>query len=362
MFTCEAIEKAKPSDIEALAEKLEPALARAIRDLITDHVARVDLDALEAALKDGQTYKVLDIIGDVDPVKAGQVRDALQNAVWAGGALAVQQSPVFSEVKFAFNRLNPSLITWLEGYHLNLIRSVEEGTRAAVRSALLDGMKAGRNPIDQARQIKQAVGLTESQAKAVANYRKELETFHLKRSAKSWGLGNERSKLSGVDVMPRDAKGKPLDGIEARRLRDQRYDATLKRSMETRTPLKPEQIAKMVTRYQERMIQGRARTIARTESLRATNVGVAEAWRQAIDDGKIDGSLVRKRWAIAKDERLCPLCLAIYRAQPKRGIRINEAFENPKGLVPIKAPPGHPSCRCVIQVRQWEAEQLAEAA
>ena len=363
MFTCEAvgdIAKAKPSDIEALAAKLEPALAKAVRDLIKDHVASVDLDALEDALKNGRTYQVMEIIGEVDPVKAAAVKDALQNAVWAGGALAAQ-APVLNEARFAFNRLNPALIAWLETYNLNLIRDIGEGTRAAVRSALVEGMRAGKSPIDQARQIKQAVGLTESQAKAVQNYRKELETFHLKRGAKSWGLGNERSKQSGVEVMRVDAKtGKPVDGIEARRLRDQRYDGALKRAMETKTPLKPEQIDKMVDRYQERMIQNRARTIARTESLRSTNVGVSEAWRQAIEERKVNGANVRKRWILSRDERTCSVCQGIAKAQPKRGIPLSAQFENPNGRAPIAQPPAHPSCRCTILARLWEPEQLAD--
>lgn len=363
MFTCEAVQKAKPSDIEALAEKLEPALARAVRDLIKDHVSSVNLADLEEALKQGQNWKVLDIIGAVDPQKAAAVRESLQNAVWAGGALAANEALVLREARFAFNRLNPALISWLETYSLNLIRSVEEGTRAAVRSALVEGMKAGRNPIDQARQIKQVVGLTESQAKAVANYRKELESFHLKRSAKSWGLGNERSKLSGVDVMPIDPKtGKPKDGIEQRRLRDQRYDGTLKRAMAKREPIPPEKIDKMVDRYQERMIQNRARTIARSESLRATNVGVQEAWRQAIEDRKVDGALVRKKWVLNRSERTCRICIGIFKAQPKRGIPLDASFVNPHGVAPLKGPIAHPNCLCTVFVRLFEPEQLQDAA
>lgn len=358
----ETIEKASPSDIEALAEKLEPALAKAVRDLIKDHVASVDLAKLEDALKNGRTYQVMEIIGQVDPVKAQAVRDALQNAVWQGGGLAVAQAPALNEARFAFNRLNPALITWLEGYSLNLIRDIETGTRAAVRQALVDGMTKGVNPIQQARQIKQAVGLTENQAKSVANYRKELETFHLKRSAKRWGLGNERSQLSGVQVMPVDPKtGKPKDGIEARRLRDQRYDGKLQRAMDQRKPLKPEEIDKMVDRYQERMIQNRARTIARSESLRATNVGVHEAWRQAIEDRKVSGSLVRKRWVLAKDERTCKICTGIFKAQPKRGIPLEALFANPNGE-PLKGPIAHPNCRCTTFVQMFEPEQIQDAA
>lgn len=306
-FTCEAVGFAKaatPDEIEALADKLEPALAKAIREVLREHVTRVPLDDLAEAIKAGETWRVLDIVGSLDAVKAANVKAALENTVWAGGALAAQGLDLI-EARFAFNRLNPELIRWLENYSLNLIRDIEAGTREAVRAALLDGMRAGRNPIDQARQIKQIVGLSARDARAVASYRKELETFHLKRSAKSWGLGNERSRLSGVEVMPRDAKGKPTDGIAQRRLRDMRYDGKLQRAMEERKPLKPEEIDKQVERYQERAIQNRARTIARSESIRATNVGVYEAWRQAAATGKVEGSRTYKIWRVSRDERSC---------------------------------------------------------
>lgn len=364
MFTCEAIEKAaKPSDIEALAEKLEPTLAKAVRDLIKDHVASVSLDDLEAALKDGQTYKVLDIIGGVDPVKAAAVKEQLQNTVWAGGAFAVAESPVFREARFAFNRLNPALVSWLDTYSLNLIRDIDDKTRASVSQALVDGMTAGKSPLDQARQIKQVVGLTENQAKSVANYRKELEGFHKKRSAKAWGLGNERSRQSGLEVLRVDAKtGKPIDGIEVRRLRDQRYDAQLKRAMENKKPLTPEQIDKMVDRYQERMIQNRARTIARAESMRALNAGSGEAWRQAVEERKFDGSLVRKFWKDARTGRECEECRGLAKDQPKRGIPMDAYFVSKKTGRQYKHAPAHPGCLCVTYNRLFERSQLEEAA
>ncbi|MCL4715478.1 MAG: phage head morphogenesis protein [Hyphomonadaceae bacterium] len=362
MFTCEAVEKAKPSDIEALAEKLEPALARAVRDLIKDHVASVDLSKLEEALKEGQTHRILEIIGEVDPVKAQAVREGLQNAVWAGGALAVQ-SPVLNEARFAFQRLNPALITWLEGYSLNLIREIGEGTRAAVRSALVDGMTKGVNPIQQARQIKQAVGLTESQSKAVQNYRRALETVHTRRSLKRWGLGNERSKQSGVEIAPLDPKtGKPKDGIHQWRLRDQRYDNAIRRAQENKKPLTPEQIDRMVDRYQERMIQHRARTIARAESMRALNAGTGEAWRQAVEERKVNGDLVRKFWKDARTERECEECRSLARDQPKRGIPMNAEFVSKKSGRRYKHAPAHPNCLCHVFYRLMEPEQLAEEA
>ncbi len=363
-FVCtpvaKAADKSKLSEIEQLAERIEPKLARALNALLTEHADRIDLDKLEEALKRGDTLEVMRLVGSTDALHQAAVKAALEDALWAGGALAAQ-GPVFAEARFAFNRLNPALVRWLENYSLNLIRGIDTGTTESVRAALVKGMTAGQNPIQQARAIKESIGLTPAQAQSVANYRRELETFHLKRSAKSWGLGNERSKLSGVEVMPRDAKGRALDGIHARRLRDQRHDATLQRALETKKPIAPEKIEAMVKRYAAKMLKNRARTIARTESIRATSAGVYEAWRQAIESGKVDGARVRKFWRVAHDERACEICLGIEKAVPKRGVSLTEPFANPNGD-PLLLPPAHPSCRCSPQIRLFEAVQLLDEA
>lgn len=355
----DAIAKADLPTIEALAAQMEPGIARAVREALAEHVDRLDLDALEDALRSGQPFRVLDIIGAVDPQKAQRVRQALEDAVWAGGALAVQ-SPDLTEARVIFNRLNPALLTWLETYSLNLIREIDAGTTAAVRTVLLDGMREGRNPIDQARRIKEVVSLTEGQARAVQSYRRELETFHLRRSAKRWGLGRERSTQSGLEVMRRAPNGAPSDGIHERRLRDQRFDSTLQNAMETRRPIPKAKIDAMVARYQARYLQHRARTIARTESLRAANAGAFEAWRQAIESRLVDASLVRKFWRLHDDERLCRRCRGIAAAVPKLGIAFDALFADPVGRQPMRLPPAHPSCRCYPQFRLFEPIQLQE--
>lgn len=359
-LTIAKADREKRSEIERLAARLEPSIADAVRAALEEHGDRLSLADLEAAIRAGDQRRVLEIVGQVDPVRAQAVRQTLEDAVWAGGALAQIQAPALKEARILFNRLNPDLVRWLEQYSLNLIREIDAGTTEAVRAALIKGMTEGRNPIDQARQIKAVVGLTAKQARAVMSYQRELETFHLRRSAKRWGLGRERSVQSGLEVFRRDANGRPADGIYERRLRDQRFDPTLQRAMETKKPLTPQQIAKMVAAYQRRALQNRARTIARTESIRAANVGAFEAWRQAIANGQIDGALVRKFWRVSADERLCARCSGIAKAVPKRGVPLEAYFDDPVGRQPVKLPPAHPSCRCYLQFRLFEAIQLQE--
>lgn len=352
--------KARLTDVEALAAKLEPGLAKAILDALKAQKDAVSLDAILEALKAGSIDKVLAALNieNIEALFTG-VKDKATQAAWAGAALAGPAITLqLRGTTFAFDQLNPRLIDWLRQYNLGLIKSITESTRDAVRGVLVDGMTAGKNPIAVARQVKGAIGLTERQAKAVARFRSELESFHTRRTGGGYNLGAKKDKVYGLDVFKPDASGKPKDGITERRLRDFRFDGTLARAVETGKPLSEAQIDKMVARYEERWLKYRAQTIARTEALRTTNVGVQDAWRQAVEKNKVSESLLRRMWIVAKDERLCEICAPIPGMNPKRGVKFGQPFATPKG--PQMMPPSHPNCRCTIFIRQWEPSQLAD--
>jgi SPP1 gp7 family putative phage head morphogenesis protein len=76
----------------------------------------------------------------------------------------------------------------------------------------------------------------------------------------------------------------------------------------------------------------RAEMIARTEVARAVSAATVNRYQQ--------DNITRKEWAIAPDERVCPVCRANAEVG---GIPTAQAF--PDGLI---APPGHPNCRCAL--------------
>jgi len=352
----------RPADIEeieALAAKLEPALAKTIFTALQSQKDAVDLDALADAIKAGRIDEALQLLGiqNVAEAVAG-VSTALQNATFAGGALAASQiAERMSGVTFAFDQLNPRLITWLQTYSLDLIRQIDQTTKEGIRGALVNGMNLGQNPRDTARQVRAVIGLTDKQAKAVQNFRRELETFHNRRSAGGYGIGSTIDRVNGSQVLRPDADGLPKDGITERRLRDFRYDGQLNRAMSTGKPLTPAQIDKMVDAYSRKYLKYRSQTIARTEAIRTTNFGVQDAWRQAIEKGKVPEHLVRRTWIVAHDERLCEICSPIPRLN-KGGVKFGQPFQTPDG--PQFLPPMHPNCRCTVYIRRFEPSQLKE--
>lgn len=346
------IEKSAEDDaLAALLKKLEPDLAAKILAAFEAQQGAISLAAIVAALERGDISAVLAMLEIPQAVSAMRgVAAATHDAVWAAAmAQAAGINRLFRGVSFTFNRLSPTLVPALQQYEMKLIREIDAGTREGIREFLIGGMEAGRNPRDTARDVRSIIGLTARQAKAVKNFRKELESFHLRTSAKGYNLGGKIDRApGGAQVFKPDEDGAPKDGILDRRLRDFRFDGQMRRSMESGKPLSKAQIDRMVDAYARKYLKYRSENIARTESMRSLNFGVQESWRQAIQTGVVKESAVRRKWSLSPDERLCADCAPIPEMN-KAGVTFGMPFATPIG--PLMLPPVHPSCRCRVLIR-----------
>lgn len=140
---------------------------------------------------------------------------------------------------------------------------------AAVREVLLDGIRRGVNPRQQAVAIRASIGLTTNQVKAVNNYRDLLEN-------------NSKKVLQ-------------------RKLRDKRFDRTINRAIREGKTLERVKIDRMVTRYRERYLKYRANTIAQTEALSAVHRGKEEMFNNAILQGHIAAEQLEGTWVTIQD-------------------------------------------------------------
>ena len=224
----------------------------------------------------------------------------------------------------AFDLLNPETIAWLSTYVMYLIQQVSDETRRAIADVVMNAFQYGGHPYEQARTIRNMIGLTQSQSQAVANFRRMLE--------------NE-----------------PLAAL-TRDLRDHRFDATLQQVGRMKGQLSKEQIDKMAQRYYERYLKYRAEAIARTETIRAARMGQEATWRQAIAQGLLPQGLKRK-WVVAYDERLCKLCRSIPKLNPDgRGMDEQFVYAAGKAMGTTDGPPLHVHCRCaIVRKVDWNA-------
>lgn len=169
-----------------------------------------------------------------------------------------------------------------------LITQIGETERMAIRDLILAAARDGRSPFETARDIRQFIGVTAPQAQTLIRV---------------------RSAMQAAGVRP--------DRIEAR--------------IAVRT---------------RKMINYRARVIARHESIRAAQAGAQETWKEASAQGLINPDQFKRRFIVTDDERTCPICIPM--DGQERGLE--DPFESPYNGARALNPPIHIQCRCAMRL------------
>lgn len=312
--------------------RFEPRVMRAFLAAARLIESQVVLDRIIAALQAGDLAAAARAAGAeaLGPSLRGvglppETRTALAEltaAFEAGGVAGALMLPREASLAASLDLTNPEAVRYLREHIPELIRDISATSRASVQEALLHGMDSGR-PIDIiARDIRGAVPLTPQWARAVDNFRTQLETGEM-----------------GAGAAPWDRRLSATERAQARSI----FYAGGERSARVNT---------LVDRYRQRLINRRALNIARTETHRAFINGQDELWRQAADQSLIDVTTTRRIWIVTHDDRL----RASHRAIPgmnEEGVPLNGAFATPFGPVhsPADGVPDLINCRCSIALR-----------
>lgn len=179
-------------------------------------------------------------------------------------------------VAMAFDVANPEAIAWARNQSATLVKAITEETRAAIRTLISEGISQKVTPRATARLLRAIIGLTDQGTRAVTR---------------------RYAELVGQGVSP--------------------WRATQR-----------------AEKYAAKLLRSRATTIARTETMRASNEGQQQLWQQALDKGFLPGS-AKKAWIVADP---CPKCAPLSGEQ----VPVNAEFS-----VGIN-PPLHPRCRCTM--------------
>ncbi len=249
--------------------------------------------------------------------------DATHTAYVDSGEAAAEWLSDKADAVVRFDVENKHAAAWAKQNEADLVREVTQEQRDLVHRVVADGVAAGRNPREVARDLRDSIGLTDYQARIVANYRAALE-------AGDWS-----------NALGRD-------------LTDGRDDRTIQRLMDSDKDLKAKQIDQMVERYRANWVAFRAETIARTEGLRCLHEGTEQLFRQAIDNGDVDGDKLTRQWNHAsrgKNSR------DDHEAMNGQEQSVGDPFELPGGDTirfpgdPDADPSQTINCRCCLSTR-----------
>lgn len=306
------------NEIVAIAERFEPRIRKAL--LRAFDALRLPTAAIQGALETGGLEGVMSLFGGMEDVVRREAAAELRAAIRESGRMTIGLMPAQAVLNadFAFDTLNPATVDFIRNYELNLIRQVSEGTRGAIRNKLRRDIIAGVNPRRTASAVRGTIGLTAKQELAIENYRRALE-----------------------ELDPR-----ALD----RKLRDGRFDGSVRRAVESGRPLSQDQVERMVARYRERFIRHRAATVSRTESMRAVTVGQQSAVRQMLASKAVDETRVRRFWVTTHDNRTRDSHLAVPDMNPD-GVAFGESYATPLGPLAFPRDPNGTgsntvNCRC----------------
>lgn len=286
--------KIRRNEITDMADKLEPKLRREFVAGIKNIRKNVKLDDLTRILASGdvrefETLVLRDFAGNFTTMFL-LLRQGLETA---GKIEAARLAPKVSQSGFVFNGLNPNTVRFLNEYNFNLIRNLTNTTREGLRVVFKDAFTMGGHPRTQAKLIREMVGLTELQAASIVRATKLMREKNVNQSV----------------------------------------------------------IGKFVAKQTEKKIKQRAINIARSETIRALNTGQQMTWEQLAEQGLINRNTAQRRWIVADDDRLCPICESLDGAL----VGLDEEFSSTvqhsvtrTQTYTAQVPPIHPGCRCSI--------------
>ena len=209
-----------------------------------------------------------------------------------------------------FDMINPRAQAWAGQRSATAVRGITAEARRAVRNILARGFAEGIPHGQMARMLRSVIGLTEGQANAVMNLRASI----LKNPGKLIRAGKVPIRV-------------PKAGFT---------EAALERRLKS---------------YSRRLLNRRAYTIARNETMTAANIGQHQLWQQAQEQRLLRSTQV-KEWIVTPDDRLCEIC------EPLNGSAalLNEPFED----IGVQSPPAHILCRCTmgLSVKKGTRDQL----
>lgn len=301
--------------IESLIALTIPEIQNMFLEVMQDIVDRAVLNEMIEAIEANDADRLFKATG-FTPAALGPLLDRIEQAYFEAAEVTGDGFP--NRIKtptgtmiFRFNARNTAVEEDLRTYSSQMISRLTEEMRENVRVTLERGMIAGQNPRATALDI---VGRVDSKTKQRVGGVIGLTT-HQER----W-VANTRRYLEQVDAR--------YFNLE---LRDKRFDATVRKALDNGEQLPAATIDRLVTAYKSRALKYRAEAVARTETIQSINRGEFRAHMQAVEEGALERSAIKRMWDAVGDRKTRHTHAALDEITRKKPIGLDEPFISPSG-------------------------------
>jgi SPP1 gp7 family putative phage head morphogenesis protein len=262
---------------------------------------------VEATLKRAEAEFEEMLADELSATLTAGAEAALRSARGRGSWFRAAAEEDFRAAQFegVFDATNPRALQWAADRSSALVKEIGPETRLALQDLIAAGFRDGLPPRVLAQRIRESVGLLSRQVGAVERLRAQLY------GAKPGDLITRFPPRPGVRKLAGFRVRVPAGGLTNA------------------------QVNKLAAKYSRMHLNLRARTIARTECLRAANEGQRELWRQARDEGHLPRNQHRV-WIATPDDRVRP------EHADRDGYVVGLEEEWPWGT----EPGAEPNCRC----------------
>jgi len=304
-----------------IADKNIPRMARYIETVLANLREAVTPGLVGRALDSGAPIAMIDRwldehLEELVPVAKAEIPPDI-NATY--GAIIGEAGELWTSLhagEFVFDHIDPETVNAAKRSAAAMVTGVRSEVRSAIQEAIVGSVSGNLTRQQTVRVVRGAVGMSGPQARAYANL----------ASAAYAGQGPmtnaERALFSR-------AQGFKLQG-----------QTRLKRNMN------PAAIRRMLDQYERRAIAHRAQTIARTETMRASNLGKLQGARQFV--AATNNTRLVLEWVTTFDDRTCQICVGL----DGKVVDDGTAFVSNIGQeLATETPPIHPRCRCVLDTR-----------
>ena len=312
------------AEVARLFDQFEGALRDAFQQIRKDAYTRAKLEVLAAAIETGDFDGILRAAG-VREGMWGPLTEEIRSVYGQAGAAYIA-ADVPKRVGMVFNINNPRAEGWLAGNSAKYVTGDMVSEQfAAIREALASGALRGNNPRTTALDI---VGRVSKQTG-----KRTGGIVNMTGPQSAW-VSNARTDLDTLN--PR---------YFTRKLRDKRFDKTIRKAMQEGKALPAAYKNKVITGYQNAMLKHRGDTIARTESLAAFAGSGDEALEQIIQEGLAPRDAVLRVWKHSFEGNERPGHLAMGKGDQERAV--GEVFTNPYTFAVLLRPGDGPASEVI---------------